>query len=83
MNTTVETKHLIYLGVALILATGWVTAEVVKSEGSRYSLDSGGALQRTFLLDKKSGKVWRYYLNTENGKPSGNPPYEGFQLIHE
>ena len=42
---------------------------------SRYEIHSGGGLGQTFLLDRQTGAVWRYYRNTDN---KGEPSDEGF-----
>ena len=73
-------KPLIYLVAVLVVCGTWFVIEHFKIESSRYSIESGGALQRTFLLDKKTGRVWRYYVNMDESK---NPTSEGFQLIKE
>lgn len=61
-----------------IVSVAWISVELIKRSTSRYTIESGGALQRTFLLDRQTGKVWRYYINVDENK---KPTDEGFQMI--
>ncbi len=53
----------------------------VRRGSDRYALDSvTGDIQRTFLLDKQTGKVWRYYRTMDENRSIKS---EGFDLIKE
>ena len=71
-------KALIYFAAVVIAALSWYAAEVRREEASRYSLWSAGPPGQTFLLDKKTGEIWRYYWNVDGG---GNRTSEGFSSI--
>jgi hypothetical protein len=79
MNPEIN-KALIYLLAVVVASGAWIAVELLRLSGSRYSIESGGALQRTFLLDRQTGQVWGYYVNMDENK---KPTDEGFQLIKQ
>lgn len=79
MNPALK-NPLIYLLLSAIIAGTWLWTVHAKSEASRYSIESSSPQSRTFLLDKKTGRVWRYYVNMDQ---NNKPITEGFSLIHE
>jgi hypothetical protein len=79
MDTEIR-KALIY-GATIIVAVGfWSASNYFKARLDRYELHTAGTVGLTFLLNKRSGAIWRYYRNTDtNGKFSD----EGFSLVRE
>ena len=58
-------------------------AEVTKGEMSRYTIESGSSASAplALLLDKKTGRVWRFYR--ENDEKTGRLIKDGFTLLKE
>lgn len=73
------------VGAALILLTIGVFAGVAlertrpKPEIGRYAFGSFGEPYVPFVLDTKTGQIWRYYRNTDS---NGKPTKEGFTLLN-
>jgi hypothetical protein len=73
-------KALIYSSAALTGVILYLAVREVSPRAQRFELVSGtGALGLTFLMDKRTGAVWRYYRNYDSNNVSKG---EGFILIH-
>lgn len=78
----------IILAITIVAVTLiWSKTEITKTktlgaaqeESSRYTIDSGAKMTPPLLLDKKTGRVWRYYRNDDK---TGALINEGFTILH-
>ena len=85
-----QVKGALMLGVCIIMAVGvwciydgWKTMQLIALEKEKmqqpsYSAAAGGN-GLTFIVDRNSGSVWRYYLNYDK---QGQPSTEGLTPLN-
>ncbi len=75
-----ETKKSLIYGAAVVVAVSiWCASDYSIAHVNRYEMHSEGSLGLTFLLDKQSGAIWRYYRNHDTNNVLTD---EGFMLVH-
>ena len=79
MDTEIK-KALIYGATIFVAVSVWCVVDSYKSHLNRYEIHSAGVVGITFLLDRQTGAVWRYYRNTDS---TGKLTDEGFSLIQQ
>ena len=70
-------KAIIYSLSFLFAVSIWTYTELQKSDNGRFRIEQGMG-NIPYLIDSRTGEVWRYYRNTDS---SGKPTDEGFMRI--
>ena len=72
-------KAVIYSAGIAIAALIWAIASAHSADKERYALILHQENSRVFMLDKRTGAVWRYYTKSNE---KGQIEYEGLSKIN-
>lgn len=73
-------KALVYSSALVLAVAIGGAAHYLAASMTRFQITNPGELGYAYLVDRKTGEVWRYYRNTDSTGKMGS---EGFQQIRK